>query len=169
MINSKFIVPILSLTVLFYLYACTNLVRFSSVQGDASSAPALKPVQPVSQNTSLQEKGVKKSISDAGIPDGRLYESGQASFYAAKFHGRKTASGELFDSLEYTAAHKTLPFNTKVRVENSKNGKSVIVRINDRGPFVPTRIIDVSQVAAKELDFIAEGKTDVDIFIVESP
>lgn len=170
MFKLKFILPIVSLAVLVLLYACTSLVRFSSVQSDPSFAPPQsKPVQPISNPTTVQEKGVKKSPQDAVIPDGRLYESGQASFYASKFHGRKTASGEIYDSLAYTAAHKTLPFNTKVRVENSSNGKSVIVRINDRGPFVPTRIIDVSQLAAKELDFVVEGKTDVDIYVVETP
>jgi rare lipoprotein A len=73
--------------------------------------------------------------------------SGQASYYADKFQGRKTASGERYDRKARTAAHRTLPFGTKVKVTNVKNGKSVVVRINDRGPFVKGRIIDLSRSA----------------------
>jgi rare lipoprotein A len=73
--------------------------------------------------------------------------SGKASYYADKFQGRKTASGERYDQNAKTAAHRTLPFGTKVKVTNVKNGRSVVVRINDRGPFVKGRIIDLSRSA----------------------
>ena len=82
---------------------------------------------------------------------------GQASYYADKYHGRPTASGERFDNGQLTAAHRTLPFGTKVRVTNLVNGRSVVVRVNDRGPFVTGRIIDLSQAAAKRIDMVRAG------------
>ena len=88
---------------------------------------------------------------------------GQASYYAHKFHGRKTANGERFNMHEMTAAHRTLPFGTVLLVTNLSNDKSIIVRINDRGPFAKKRIIDLSYGAARELDFIHNGVTKVRI------
>ena len=90
-------------------------------------------------------------------------QTGKASFYAKKFNGRRTASGEKFRSSKRTAAHKTLPFGTKVKVTNMKNGKSVKVRINDRGPFVAGRIIDLSRKAARKIDMINQGVGTVKI------
>jgi rare lipoprotein A len=78
-------------------------------------------------------------------------ESGIASWYGPRFHGKRTASGERFNTNELTAAHKTLPFGTRVRVKSLSNGKEVVVRINDRGPFVKGRIIDLSHAAAQML------------------
>ena len=75
----------------------------------------------------------------------RVVETGNASYYADKFEGRKTASGEVFRQNKMTAAHKTLPFGTRVKVINMSNGKRIKVRINDRGPFVQSRIIDLSE------------------------
>lgn len=95
-----------------------------------------------------------------------LIQTGKASYYAKKFEGRKTANGEKFSNLKMTAAHKTLPFGTKVRVTNFKNGKSVIVTINDRLPKKSKRIIDLSQSAAKELGFIKAGINKVSIQII---
>lgn len=90
-----------------------------------------------------------------------------ASFYADKFNGRRTASGEIFDTNGYTAAHKTLPFGTVLKVTNLDNGKSVNVRVNDRGPFVQGREIDVSKAAASELDMIGSGTAKVSLEIVD--
>ncbi len=86
---------------------------------------------------------------------------GIASFYARDFHGKQTASGEIFNMRRCSAAHRTLPFNTFVRVTNLSNGKRVIVKINDRGPFVSGRIIDLSYGAAKRLGFVRDGVTKV--------
>lgn len=86
---------------------------------------------------------------------------GQATFYGKEFHGKKTASGEIFNMYDLTAAHKTLPFGTKVRVTNLKNKRSVQVRINDRGPFVKGRIIDLSYAAAKQIELVVMGETRV--------
>ena len=97
------------------------------------------------------------------------FESGMASWYGGKFQGRKTANGEIFDTNELTAAHKTLPFNTVVRVTNLKNSKTVIVRINDRGPFVAGRVIDLSHAAAEAIDMAVSGVALVELEIVSLP
>lgn len=90
-------------------------------------------------------------------------QTGKASYYANKFNGRKTASGEIFRNSKKTAAHKTLPFGTKVWVTNLRNGKTVKVRINDRGPFVAGRDIDLSKKAARKIDMVREGVARVRI------
>ncbi len=87
----------------------------------------------------------------------KITETGKASYYANKFNGRKTASGERFRNSGLTAAHRTIPFGTTVKVTNLRNGKSVKVRINDRGPFVPGRILDLSARAARKIDLDTEG------------
>ena len=92
--------------------------------------------------------------------------SGSASYYAAKFNGRRTASGESFDNRAMTAAHRTLPFGSLVRVTNPANGRSVTVRINDRGPFTRGRLIDLSRAAAEELGMVARGHAAVDLDLI---
>ena len=91
-------------------------------------------------------------------------DTGIASFYWQNQH---TASGERFNPGAMTAAHRSLPFGTKVRVTNLRNGRSVVVRINDRGPFVRGRIIDLSKAAASQLGFVGQGLTKVDLSVVE--
>ena len=93
-------------------------------------------------------------------PDGYRAE-GQASWYGAKHHGRKTASGERFDQNALTAAHRQLPFGTQVLVTNLNNQKSVVVRINDRGPYARNRLIDLSKKAAEQLDMLRDGVVPV--------
>jgi rare lipoprotein A len=95
-------------------------------------------------------------------------QSGKASFYADKFEGRPTASGEKYKHSKLTAAHKTLPFGTKVRVTNLANKKTVEVIINDRGPYVDGRIIDLSKSAAEKLDFINQGLADVTVEVIDA-
>lgn len=90
-------------------------------------------------------------------------ERGVASWYGKKFHGRNTANGEIFDMYAMTAAHKTLPLPTYAQVTNLKTGKRIVVRINDRGPFVHNRLIDLSWHAAAELDFEQDGTTLVEV------
>lgn len=92
--------------------------------------------------------------------------SGVASWYGQKFHGRRTANGERFNMNALTAAHRSLPFGTKVRVINRQNGRSVVVRINDRGPFAGKRIIDLSHQAASEIGMIRKGTASVDLEIM---
>ena len=93
----------------------------------------------------------------------KIVETGKASYYADKFEGRKTASGEIFRQSNITGAHKTLPFGTKVTVKNLSNGKTVKVTINDRGPFVAGRIIDLSKKAAQKIDLVQTGVANVEI------
>jgi len=93
-------------------------------------------------------------------------ETGEASFYSSKLQSRKTASGEIFDQSMHTAAHKELPFGTKVKVTNLQNGKSVIVRINDRGPFVRGRIMDLSRSAFSHIGNTGAGIINVKIELV---
>jgi len=97
----------------------------------------------------------------------RWVQEGVASYYADQFHGRRTANGETFDMHALTAAHQTLPFNTRVRVTNLDNGRSVVVRINDRGPFVKGRIIDLSYGAAKNVGLIGPGTARVRLEVLE--
>ena len=93
--------------------------------------------------------------------------TGVSSFYGTDFHGKLTANGEVYDMYGLTAAHKTLPLNTIVRVTNLANNKSLILRINDRGPYIKGRILDCSYGAAKKLDFLLQGTTKVRIEIIE--
>ncbi len=93
----------------------------------------------------------------------RSYETGKASWYGGRFHGRKTASGERYNQRAMTAAHKKLPFGTYVRVTNLKNGRACVVRINDRGPFIRGRIIDLSAEAAKQIGVYSAGVAPVRI------
>ncbi|WMS42713.1 septal ring lytic transglycosylase RlpA family protein [Acuticoccus sp. MNP-M23] len=83
--------------------------------------------------------------------------SGVASYYGARFHGRQTANGERFNMHAMTAAHKSLPFGTKVKVTNPDNGRSVVVRINDRGPYVGNRVLDLSKGAAAKIGMVNKG------------
>lgn len=94
---------------------------------------------------------------------------GIASWYGPKFQGRRTSSGERFDMNQMTAAHKSLPFGTIVRVVDLKTQRSVVVRINDRGPFIPGRIIDLSYAAAKKLGIIGPGTALVGLKIISRP
>lgn len=102
----------------------------------------------------------------AAVTRPRPSQHGEASYYADAFNGRKTASGERFDMHDLTAAHRKLAFGTRVRVTNLDNGRAVIVRINDRGPYIGDRVIDLSYGAARELDMIDSGIVPVDIEIV---
>ena len=91
---------------------------------------------------------------------------GMASWYGRQHQGRATSSGEAFDMNQLTAAHRTLPFGTRVRVKNLETGRSVVVRVNDRGPFAAARIIDVSYAAAKALGMVGAGVTRVEMVVL---
>lgn len=103
----------------------------------------------------------KSKAHPAGVQDGK------ASWYGGKHHGGPTASGERFNKNAMTAAHRTLKMNTRVRVTNKRNGRSVEVRINDRGPYGRGRIIDLSEAAAKKLDMIDAGVVPVRVEVVK--
>jgi rare lipoprotein A len=108
----------------------------------------------------------RKAKPEMEQPDRRV-EVGVASWYGREFQGRPTASGERFDMHDLTAAHRTLPFGTRVKVTNLQSGKSVVVRINDRGPHKPGRVIDLSYAAAKQLNMIEPGTARVRIEVLE--
>ena len=131
-----------------------------------SAACAGKAVTPVSPEVSESspEVGQPAPIS---VPDQTYRETGVAAWYGKDFHGKKTSSGETFDMNALTAAHRTLPLGTMIRVTNLDNFKSTKVRINDRGPFVRSRILDLSLGAAKELGFVAQGTARVKIETLE--
>jgi rare lipoprotein A len=121
-----------------------------------------------SSDTSTAEE--KKDVEPRLLaPSGKalLMLEGVASYYANEFHGKLTSNGETFDMDGLTAAHRTFPFGTKVRVTNLENNKSVIVRVNDRGPFKEGRIIDLSRGAAKEIDLIRTGTVRVKLEVLE--
>jgi rare lipoprotein A len=96
-------------------------------------------------------------------------EKGLASWYGGKFHGRATASGEIYDMHDMTAAHKTMPLGTMVEVKNLDNGRKVRVKVNDRGPFVKGRIIDLSFAAAKEIEMVGPGTANVKVVVLTTP
>ncbi len=96
-------------------------------------------------------------------------ERGIASYYSDEFNGRRTASGEIFDNEAMSAAHKTLSFGTVVLVKNLENGRQAAVKINDRGPFIKGRIIDLSRAAARRLGMLDKGITEVEIVVIKEP
>lgn len=105
----------------------------------------------------------------AALAANSYYEVGVASWYGPGFHGNRTANGEIYDMFALTAAHKTLPFGTIVKVIDLDTGKSVVVRINDRGPFIKGRIIDLSYAAAQKLEMVKKGLAKVGLKIVRWP
>jgi rare lipoprotein A len=104
---------------------------------------------------------VEEPVTAPTTSPGAEIDRGKASWYGPGFHGRRTASGERFDMNDLTAAHRTLPFGTRVRVRNTQNGLEVVVRINDRGPRIRDRIIDLSKAAAAALNLLQAGEAPV--------
>jgi peptidoglycan lytic transglycosylase len=104
-----------------------------------------------------------------GVFSQEVRQYGNASWYGNSLNGRKTASGESYDMHDFTGAHRQLPFGTLVKVKNLRNGKEVIVRVNDRGPFVKSRIIDLSRAAAASLGILSMGTARVSIVVISLP
>jgi rare lipoprotein A len=118
----------------------------------------------------LAVSGMGEQAPDDGVPDDgprEIFERGGASWYGIQFHQRKTASGERFDMTAMTAAHKTLPFNTRVCVRSLVNGSEVLVRINDRGPYAAGRVIDLSRAAADRIGLTGLGIKQVALTVVD--
>lgn len=126
------------------------------------------PARSLSLYLTLLGLGALAACTTARPPSkvGKKFEAGTASWYGPKFHGKRTANGEVYDMFELTAAHKRLPFGTVVEVRSLDSGKSVTVRINDRGPFVRGRIIDLSRAAADAIDMIGPGTAKVELYLV---
>ena len=136
-------------SVILLFVSCVVSPRYTSSSGKSNT---LKTKQYKNSKTSINNKKVLKGIS---------------SWYGPNFHGKLTANGEVYDMYGVTAAHKTLPLNTVARVTNLDNGKSIILRINDRGPYVGNRILDCSMGAAKKLGFYTAGTAMVKIEVIE--
>lgn len=119
----------------------------------------------------LAVSGSGELALDDGVPGDEgpreIYERGGASWYGIQFHQRKTANGERFDMTAFTAAHKTLPFNTRVCVRSLVNGKEVLVRINDRGPYALGRVIDLSRAAADQIGLTSMGIKQVALSVID--
>ena len=147
---------------LMYLKGINILLIIMMSQG-CSNAPRYGTDQ---NSFSRSKKTSSKKISKRTTKHRKILK-GISSFYAEDFHGKLTANGEVYDMYGLTAAHKTLPLNTVCRVTNLSNKKSLILRINDRGPYIKGRILDCSYGAAKKLDFINEGTTNVKIEVIE--
>jgi peptidoglycan lytic transglycosylase len=137
--------------------------RVAASRPAATPPPASTPAPPAVAKT---EEGAP--AAHPGARPGETFEEGNASWYGAPFHGRRASNGEIYDMNKLTAAHRTLPFNTVVRVTNVTNGKSTTVRITDRGPFVENRIIDLSYAAAKQLESIGPGVVPVRLEILSA-
>ena len=160
-VNKMFLIIIL----IGILASCASSPRFTSKE---SSRNAGKNVEKTKTRYS-KDKDTKKDNVDVhyNLSGSLETATGYASYYANDFDGRQTANGETFNMYELTAAHKTYSFNTMIRVTNLSNNKTVIVRINDRGPFVDNRIIDLSLGAAMQLDMVDSGVQEVQLDIIE--
>ncbi len=108
-------------------------------------------------------------LSPLTVMPKEMYQIGVASWYGQEFQGNTTANGEVYDLNGFTAAHPTLPFGTTIRVTNLKNSKNILLRVNDRGPHIGRRLIDVSWAAAKRLGFVNSGTTPVRVEVVTYP
>jgi rare lipoprotein A (peptidoglycan hydrolase) len=139
---------------------CAPSPRYKS--GNSSITTSKQKEKKKSEKKQKVKQNKKKTFNKS-----KMMYKGIASYYGPKFHGKLTANGEIFDMYGVTAAHKEFPFNTVTRVTNEKNGKSLIIRINDRGPYIGDRILDCSFGAAKKLGFVSEGTTPVKIEILE--
>ena len=133
--------------IIFIIFSCTVSPRYNS--------------------SSISLKNNKKYNKNNNHSSNKSIYKGISSWYGPNFHGKLTANGEVYDMYGLTAAHKTLPLNTIARVTNLDNGKSIILRINDRGPYVGNRILDCSLGAARKLDFYKDGTAFVKIEIIE--
>ena len=138
---------------------CTPAPRYKAGK---SSFPAKQK----KENPKKEKKDSKSKGKSSYNPKKTKYR-GISSYYGPKFHGKLTANGEIFDMYGVSAAHKEFPFNTIVRVTNKNNGKSLMIRINDRGPYIDGRILDCSFGAAKKLGFVGDGTAPVKIEILE--
>lgn len=160
------------------LFAALALSACAAQQSPAPDAPppaepaphaAAAPAAPAAQHAAAApaaKKAARQSAAkkaDKTEKTAKFSQTGKASWYGPGFHGKKTANGERFDMNTLTAAHRTLPISSRVRVTNLANGKSVVVRINDRGPYHGNRVMDLSKAAAQELGFIRTGTAQVKI------
>lgn len=136
--------------------------------GARQDATAEAPEQPTEAWSESQASPWRGGVSPSGAVSLGPPQRGRATYYADKFHGRKTASGERYDRSAMTAAHRTLPFGTVIEVSRP-DGRWVRVKVNDRGPFVRGRIVDLSRAAAEDIGLLQAGVADVTLWVVEKP
>lgn len=142
-------------------------VLSSPVMAKEAKASKAKVVHTTVKVSKSSVSGQVKKVSYSPVSaKAKFASAGVASYYAPGFHGRRTANGERFDMHAMTAAHRTLPFGTLVKVTNLSNGKSTVVRVNDRGPYVGNRVIDLSVAAAKQIGSTHSGVAQVSLEIV---
>ena len=154
--------PLLIIAVLFLLPACAETELVTHVAKQMPIADSSKPNGYFKVGSSYRIKGQRYTPRATY----NFTQTGVASWYGPNFHGKKTANGEIFDKYELTAAHKTLQMPSIIRVTNLENGRSIIVRVNDRGPFSKGRILDLSERAAEVLDFKHKGTAKVKIQVL---
>ena len=155
--------PVIGIAIFSLLaQSCTTISAVSERKIDQLNTDA------DSTGSEVQKVGVE-SGGNISSPKRRIRHAlnGTASWYGPGFHGKKTASGEIYDQTKFTAAHKTLPLGTKARVTNLDNGNAVEVEINDRGPFIDGRIIDLSRAAAGALGLVENGTAPVKVEVIE--
>jgi len=169
--------PSLIIFIVALLFSSCDETRQAATEEPIEKKEVIIPEEPVTKKEEVkkEEEVMPEEViqqeepvtqEEAVPPVDTTAFKGKASYYADKFQGRKTASGEIFDQAKLTAAHKTLPFNTRVEVLNPKNNKTVIVIINDRLPASSTRTIDLSYEAARQINMISEGILDVNIRVL---
>jgi len=166
----------LALTIFFALVAVAGCAKHNATAHQPANTPASRPAG--APPASAPQPGQPGASSPSGPPPanerrpaipGEYVEEGVASWYGVPFNGRRTSNGEIYDMHEFTAAHRTLPFNCVVRVTNLNNGKQTEVRINDRGPFVANRVIDLSLSAAQAIEMVGPGTANVRLEILSGP
>lgn len=166
----------LALTIFLALVAVSGCAKHNVAARPPASTPASQPsgapsasVPQPGQPGASRPSGPPPAIERQPAVPGAYVEEGVASWYGVPFNGRRTSNGETYDMHEFTAAHRTLPFNCVVRVTNLNNGKHTEVRINDRGPFVANRVIDLSLSAAQAIEMVGTGTANVRLEILSGP
>lgn len=155
---------------LLALIAIALLLSACSHKPVTVAVPPAPPTAP--EGTPPIESGQSQPPQDIEVPPGTkplLIETGIASWYGAPYHNRRGSNGEIYDMHAMTAAHRTLPLGSIVRVTNPANGSSAIVRITDRGPFIAGRVIDLSQAAAQQIGLIRKGTAEVRVEVLKTP
>ena len=161
-----------SLATSMHMYMCVALVGASFVGAAYAQTPAGAAAAPAPTGMAPIVKAVPAPVAaptSVAKTSGEHQLEGKAAYYSDRFNGRKTASGQRFSNAAMTAAHNTLPFGTRVKVTNTKNNKSVVVRVNDRGPSTPGSVFDLTRAAAKKLGYVRAGLADVKAEVVAQP
>ena len=163
-----------SLATSMHMYMCVALVgasfggaAYAQTPAGAAAAPAPTGMAPIVK--AAPAPAPVAAPASVAKTTGEHQLEGKAAYYSDRFNGRKTASGQRFSNAAMTAAHNTLPFGTRVKVTNTKNNKSVVVRVNDRGPSTPGSVFDLTRAAAKKLGYVRAGLADVKAEVVAQP